>query len=182
MPEPQDQQHQPESSLDPEAQHEIESREEEASAVLAAGPRAANRAGAFAFLALLAVVGAVVYYHFAGRGVDSFQNRLDVQLINHAELTMAAMEAEAPLAVVPSWPHSLYQNLRQDIVAYAGFAAFAAFLWSRSAAARARRDAFLVHDRLTREVAQLRERLDRLDGGSSRDMPASRSFKTVRKE
>lgn len=177
MSEPQDSQ---ESSLDSEAQMEMESREEEANAVLAAGPYAANRAGAFAFLAILAVIGAAAYYHFAGRGSGSFPNRLDSQLINHAELSMASMDSEAPIAVVPSWPHSLYRNLRQDIVVYAAFAALAALLWSRSAAARARRDAFLLHDRLTREVDELRKRVAKLDGGSASS--SSSPSKAPRKE
>lgn len=168
---------QPQAGLSSEARLELESRREEAAAVLGAGPHAGNRAGAFAFLALLTVVAAAVYYHFANQGVDSFRSRLDSQLRYHAELSVASMQSEAPIAVIPSWPVNLYHNLRRDIVVYGAFAALAAYFWSRSAAARARRDAFLLHDNLAGELARLRERVAKLDGAapdaSSRSDPAN---------
>lgn len=154
------------TDLSTEALQEIESRREEAEAVLAAGPGSGNRAGAFAFLAVLALAAGAVYYHWAARGGDAFPTRLDSQLRNHAELSMAAMNAEAPMAVVPSWPVGLYHSLRGDIVVYSALAALAAYLWSRSAAARARRDAFILQDRLSGEIDELRKRLDEISAGT----------------
>lgn len=155
----------PDNQINSEALFEIESRPEEAKAVLDAGPGSGNRAGAFAFLAILVVIAAAIHYHFA----DPFQNRLDTQLRYHAELTMASMGTETPVAVVPSWPQDMHHNLRNDIVVYAGLAALAAYLWSRSAAARARRDAFLLHDRLASEITQLRRRIDALEGAQPQE-------------
>ena len=142
------------------ADAEAEVRREEAEAVLAAGPGAGNRSGALAFLALLLVVAAVVHFHLAERGSGSYLNRLDSELINHAELSVAAMQDENRMAVVPSWPLRLYDTLRRDIAVYAVMAAAAAYVWSMAARARARRDAFLVYDRLNAELGELRRRLD----------------------
>lgn len=152
-----------EKALDREALDEIESREEEASAVLASGPRAGGRSGALAFLAFAVVVAAAVHFYMATRGGDSYLVRLDSELLQHAELSLRAGEDSGHMAVAPSWPLKLYETLRHDIVLYAAAAVLAAWLWSLSARHRARRDAFLLHDQLNREIKILRERLDVLE-------------------
>lgn len=132
--------------------------------VVDAGPSAGNRSVAWAFLALMIVLGAALHYYLTGVGSESYLARLDVDLLTHAELTLAAMEDGTRMAVVPTWPVRLYHNLRRDIALYAAFVALAAYVWGVSARNRARRDAFLVHEKLNAEIRELRERLDRLDG------------------
>jgi hypothetical protein len=146
-----------------EAAAEAESRREEAKALLAAGPGSGNRAAALGFLALLVLVAAFLHYHFSGGGPDSLLGRLDSALIAHAELSVAAMEDGSRMAVVPSWPLDLYESLRLDIAMYAAFAAAAALVWSLAARARARRDAFVVHEQLRAELDELRRRLDGIE-------------------
>lgn len=162
---------------DSEARQEIDARPEEAAEVLATGPRAGNRAGALAFLALVVVVGAAVHFYMADNGGEYLQ-QLDADLLRHAELSLrptgtgqgASGIADAGLAVAPSWPLALYEKIRGDIALYAAAAAAAAFLWQLSARSRARRDAFLLHDKLNTELAALRERvaaLEKREGKSS---------------
>ncbi len=134
--------------------------DEETADVLRSGPKAGNRAGGLAFLALLALLAAALLYYVSGTGSDSFLARLDSDLLTHAELTLAANEKGNRLAVVPAWPLRLYATLRRDIAVYAGAAILAALLWSWSARARARRDVYLAHEKLSAEIAELRRRLD----------------------
>ncbi len=148
-----------------EAAAEVESRREEARVLLAAGPGSGNRSAAFAFLALLILIAAAAYYHFAGGGSDGYLGRLDSALVTHAELSVAATEDAARTAVVPSWPLDLYESLRRDIAFYASIAAAAAYVWSLAARARARRDAFVLHERLQAELDGLRRRLDHMERG-----------------
>ncbi len=136
---------------------------EEAAEVLRSGPRAGNRAGGLAFLALMALLAAALHYHFSGGGADSFPARLDSDLLTHAELTLAANEKGNRLAVVPAWPLRLYSVLRRDIAVYAAAAVLASLLWGWSARARARRDVFLAHEKLEAEIADLRRRLDEME-------------------
>lgn len=139
---------------------------DDAAVVVDNGPAAGNRSGGTAFLAFAVLVAAVVHFYLTGSGSDSFLNRLDTDLLTHAELSLAAMEEGNRLAVVPSWPLRLYAVLRRDIALYGAFLAGAAFLWGLSARSRARRDAFLVHEKLEAEIRELRQRLDRLDNGA----------------
>lgn len=132
----------------------------EVKAVLSAGPGSGNRSGAWAFLALLLVLAAIAHYCMSDMGGGGYVNRLDSELIHHAELAVAAMRDENPVAVVPAWPVRLYDTLRNDAVLHAALAAAAAYAWSLSARARARRDAFLVHEKLSAELADLRSRLE----------------------
>lgn len=164
----------PHKAASAEALDEADSRREEAEDILETGPRLANRCGALAFLALIVVLGAALHFYLSSQGGSAYLQRLDTELVNHAGLSLATMEGESRLAVAPSWPLRLYENLRRDILLYCALAALAAYLWSLAARARARRDAFVVHDKLAAELTDLRARLDRLDGGS-RDSSASGS-------
>lgn len=145
---------------------ELEARGEEARAVIASGPGSGNRSAALGFLALLVVIAAALHFHFISGGA-AYLNRLDAELINHAELSVAAMEDQNRMAVVPSWPLRLYDTLRRDIAVYAALAAAAAYVWSLASRARARRDAFVMHEKLNAELNGLRERLERLEKGGS---------------
>ncbi len=149
-----------------EALREIESRADEAKEVLATGARAGGRAGALGFLALLVVLGAATYFYMTDNGGE-YPARLDAELLRDAELALGLRGdgSGAGVAVAPSWPLALYGRLRQDIGLYAAAAAAAAYLWALSARARARRDAFLLHDRLAAEVDALRERVRELEDG-----------------
>lgn len=137
-----------------------------AAAVVQSGPMAGNRSGGMAFLALMVALAAAVHFYLTGTGPESFPARLDTDLLTHAELTLAAMEDGNNMAIVPSWPQRLYAILRRDIALYTAFLAVAAFFWGLSARARARRDAFLVHEKLSAEIAELRGRLDSLNDSS----------------
>ncbi len=142
---------------DSEAGQELDSRPEEAGKVLAAGPKAGNRAGALAFLAFAVVIAAAVHFHMTDSGGEYLQ-RLDAELLRNAELSLKA-GGGAAVAVAPSWPLELYGKIRADIALYAAAAVAVAYLWQLSARSRARRDAFLLHDALTTELAALRERV-----------------------
>lgn len=144
--------------LDSEAQQEMDSRPEETGDVLAGGPKAGNRAGALAFLALVVVIAGAVHFYMQDSG-GAYIQRLDADLLQHAELTLSAREKGAAIAVAPSWPLRLYEKIRKDIALYAALAAAAAYLWQLSARSRARRDAFLLHDRLANEIETLRKRV-----------------------
>lgn len=145
---------------------EAETRREEVEDILQNGPRSANRSGAMAFLAFLVIVAAATHLVFSTHGGAAYLQRLDTELLNHAELSLAALEGDRPMAIAPSWPLRLYENLRRDIVLYCALAAVAAYLWTKSACARARRDAYLVHEKLTAELADLRARLNVLEPGT----------------
>ncbi|MCC8166643.1 MAG: hypothetical protein LIQ31_10960 [Planctomycetes bacterium] len=132
----------------------------ETDALLASGAAAGNRGGALAFFALMVVVGAGLFFYLSSRGAGAFVNRLDASLLAHAELSLAAMDN---VTVAPSWPIALYERLRADMLFYAGLAALAAYLWSLAARSRARRDAFLVHQRLRERIDQLEKRLALLE-------------------
>lgn len=140
-----------------------EQEEEELRSLLAAGPGLSNRASAIAFLALLALLGAGLHYYLGDQGDSSFVARLDADLLSHAEMTVSAMEDGSKMAVVPSWPYRLYASLRRDIAWYAAAALVTAFLWGLAVQARARRSAYLVHEQLSREVAELRRRVAELE-------------------
>ncbi len=145
-----------------EAGREIDSRPGETGDVLASGPKAGSRAGALAFLALVVVLAAAAHFYMADSGGEYLQ-RLDAELLQHAELSLKSGENGAAVAVAPSWPLALYEKMRGDIALYAAAAALAAYLWQLSARSRARRDAFLLHDRLNAELAALRERVALLE-------------------
>lgn len=149
-----------------ESASDAEAHEGEHESLLASGPNSGKRAGAFGLLALIAIIGAAVCYHLSGSGGNSFLSRLDNDLLTHAELTLASREGGGRLTVVPSWPLRLYATLRDDIIFYAGAAAVAAWLWALSAKARARRDAFLVHEDLTKQLNEVRKRVEELEGKS----------------
>ena len=166
----------PEASA--EALDEIESRRGEMEDILENGPRLANRSGALAFLALVAILGAAVHFHFSSRGGAAYMRTLDAELVNHAELSLAATENGERVIVAPSWPLSLYENLRRDILVYCALAAVAAYVWSAASRARARRDAFVVHEKLSAELADLRARLDRVDPASSAPSPSESATDT----
>lgn len=140
---------------------------QETEELIKTGPTAGNKAGGMAFLALVVVLGAALHFHLYGTGPEAYVNRLDATLLTHAELTLDAMKDGSNLVVVPSWPLRLYSMLRRDIAIYAVMLAAATFLWGVSARARARRDAFLVHDKMTAELAELRARLAKLEGVSA---------------
>jgi hypothetical protein len=147
---------------DSEARDEMESRAGETAEILASGPKAGSRAGALAFLALVAVLAGAAYFYMADGG---YLQRLDADLLRHAELAMRSGQAAGGgVAVAPSWPLALYDKIRNDIALYAAVAAGAAYLWHLSARARARRDAFLLHDSLEKELVALRERVAELEG------------------
>ena len=148
--------------------------ERETDLLVKTGPRAGDRAGGMAFLALMVVLAGALHFYLTGEGSDSFINRLDAELLTHAEFSLASMENGGRLTVVPSWPLRLYASLRRDVAVYAVMLAVATYLWGLSARARARRDAFLVHDKLTAEVNELRERIARLDGGPASGSPHGR--------
>ncbi|MDR1519012.1 MAG: hypothetical protein LBU23_02565 [Planctomycetota bacterium] len=133
---------------------------EEAAALLAGGAKAANRSGGFAFLAFLALAAAALYFYLADRGAEAFSARLDADLLAHAELSLAAAGKGSRLAVAPFWPLELYWTLRREMAFCAAAAALAALLWSLAARFRSRRDAWLVHEKLSAELAELRRRLD----------------------
>jgi hypothetical protein len=156
----------PQPAASAEAIDEIESRRGEMEGILENGPRQGNRSGAYAFLALVVILGAAAHFHFASRGGDAYLQRLDAELLNHAELSLAAMDEGGRLAIAPSWPLGLYENLRRDILVYCALAALAAYAWSLASRAHARRDAFIVHEQLASELADLRARLDRVDPDS----------------
>ncbi len=143
---------------------------DETDALLATGPSAGNRGGALAFFALLVVVGAGLFYYLSSRGSGAFVNRLDASLLAHAELSLAATDN---VTVAPSWPIVLYERLRADMLFYAGLAALAAYLWSLAARSRARRDAFLVHQRLGERVELLEKRLADLESSRAPDSAAA---------
>ncbi|MCD8350189.1 MAG: hypothetical protein LUC93_06210 [Planctomycetaceae bacterium] len=150
----------PEPAVSAEALDEADSRHEEAEDILQNGPRSANRSGALAFLALAVIVVAALHFYLSAGGGAAYVARLDGELLNHASLSLAAMEADSPMAIAPSWPLNLYEHLRRDILVYCALVACAAYIWSLAARARARRDAFVIHDKLAAEVAELRARLD----------------------
>ncbi len=143
-----------------------EAVQDETRAVLSAGPGSGSRSGAFAFLALLLVIAGALHYAMADRG-GGYAGRLDSELINHAELAVAAMRDENRMALVPAWPLDLYETLRRDIALYAAMAAAAAYVWSAAARARARRDAFLMHEKLSAELTDLRRRVEQAEGSAS---------------
>lgn len=143
---------------------EIEASRNETESLLTGGPGAGNRSGGLAFLAFIVLALAVVHYHFAGDGGDGFLNRLDSELLTHAELALASSENGGRLTVVPTWPQRLYMSLRKDILVYVAASAVAAYLWGLSARARAKREAYLVHEKLVGEITELKSRLDRLEG------------------
>lgn len=144
---------------------DAENQTQETYTLVRTGPRAGNRAGGLAFLALMVVIGAALHFHLSAGGGDAFLSRLDSELLAHAKLSLAATEEGVRLATVPSWPLRLYSTLRRDIAVYALFLAAAAYLWGVSARARACRDAFLVHEKLAAEVRELRHRIDVLENG-----------------
>ena len=152
-------------ALDSEAQQEMDSRPEETSEVIANGPKAGNRAGALAFLALVVVIAAAVHFYMADSG-GAYLKRLDADLLQHAELSLKAGGKTAALSIAPSWPPRMYEKIRKDIALYAAAAAAAAYLWQLSARSRARRDAFLLHDKLNNEIAALRQRVALLEDGA----------------
>ncbi|MCC8116958.1 MAG: hypothetical protein LIP18_07410 [Planctomycetes bacterium] len=139
---------------------EAEPGPNETDALLAGGETAGSRGGALAFFALLVVIGAGLFFYLSSRGSGAFVNRLDASLLAHAELSLAAAEK---VTVAPSWPSALYDRLRADMVFYAGLAALAGYLWSLAARSRARRDAFLVHQRLRERIDALEKRLAELE-------------------
>lgn len=155
----------PELNAREEAESDAEEMRDETGQVLQKGPRAGNKAGALAFLALVIVGLAVLRFYLADSGSDAYFNRLDSELVTHAELSLAAARDDTRIAVVPSWPFRLYDILRRDIAIYAAAAAIAAYVWGLAARARARRDAFLVHEKLAAEVLELRGRLEKLEYG-----------------
>lgn len=149
-------------------EQDAEALESEFQAMQAGGRGGAARAGACALLAVLVIIAGVFQYHFGAGGSDAFLNRLDSELLGQAQLSLdSSSQTAGRMAVVPSWPLRLYAALRRDIAVYACFGLLAAWLWARSAAMRARRDAWLVHDRLTREMDQLRRRLDKISGSGT---------------
>ena len=129
---------------------------EETANLVASGSGAGNRAGGFAFLAVILAIATGMHFHFSDRGGDSFSARLDADLLSHAEFSLASGEGENRLAVVPDWPLGLYWRLRRDAILYAALAFAAAVLWGWSVRARARRDAWLVYKKLSAELADLR--------------------------
>lgn len=145
---------------------ELDACAEETCVLMKTGPRAGDRAGGVAFLALMVVLAGAVHFYYTDSRTDSFANRLDAELLTHAEFALASNEDGNRLGVVPTWPFRLYASLRRDIALYGVALGAAAFLWGLSARARARRDAFVVHRDLTAELAELRDRLDRLEGRS----------------
>lgn len=154
----------------PRHQDDLEAEEAaaETGAVLEGGQGAGNRSGGLAFLAFAVLVAAAVHFHFSSGG-DAYLARLDSELLTHAELALSAREGATPVAVVPSWPLRLYGRLREDIALYAAAAAVAAYLWGLSARARARRDAYLVHEKLAARLDEALRRLDRLEGRTGGD-------------
>lgn len=140
---------------------------EETAKLVDAGPRAGNRSGALAFLAFLVLAAAALHFYLAETGSGAYIHHLDAELRKDAGLALAAMEEKNRIAIVPSWPHGLYAVLHRDILVYVALSALAAYVWGLSARARARRDAFLVHEKLVAEIADLRRRLDRLDPESA---------------
>lgn len=146
-----------------ESENDAEAMAEETQHLLQAGPRSGNRCGALAFVAFAVVVIAALRFYLADSGSDAYINRLDTELLTHAEFSLAAMEDGSRMTVVPSWPLRLYDVLRRDVAVYAVLAAVAAYIWGLAARARGRRDAFLVHEKLTGELTELRARLDSLE-------------------
>ena len=129
--------------------------------LVASGSGAGNRAGGFAFLTVVLAIATGIYFHLSDRGGDSFSARLDADLLSHAEFSLASGERENRLAVVPDWPLELYWRLRRDTILYAALAFAAAALWGLSVRARARRDAWLVYEKLSAELADLRRALEK---------------------
>lgn len=152
---------------DNDSDGEIESRRRELDEIVQAGPSSGNRTGALAFLALVIVLGAAVYYYLTEQGPSAYANRLDAELISHAELSVASMEEDNRMTVVPGWPVRLYDRLRRDIALYAALAAAAAWVWSLAARAAARRNAFLIHETLHTELDALRRRVDELENAAT---------------
>lgn len=150
----------------PAPESEAETDQDETTSLLASGANGGNRAGAMALLFIIIVVCGAVHFHFSNGGAGSFISRLDSDLLTHAELALASNKAGSRLAVVPSWPLRIYSSLRRDISLYTAIAALAAIVWGLSVRARARRDAYLVHQKLGREIAVLRARLDSIDNSS----------------
>lgn len=140
-----------------------EPAEEELGEALRTGSGARARAGGLALLAFLVAGAAVAYYHFSDTGGSAYAARLDAELLGQAELTLAAGGEGGRLAIVPSWPLGLYATLRRDMALYATAAALAAMLWAWSARARARRDLFLLNEKMRKETAELRRRLEKLE-------------------
>ncbi|MDR1533695.1 MAG: hypothetical protein LBU64_01150 [Planctomycetota bacterium] len=130
--------------------------EEEVSALLAAGAGAGNRAGMWAFLAFLILAAAVLHFYFSDSGGNSFLLRLDADLLAQARLSLAAAEAESRLVVTPSWPFELYWSLRREMFFYLAAVSLAAVFGFLSVRSRARRDAYLAHERFSAELARLR--------------------------
>lgn len=128
--------------------------------LLKTGPTAGNRSGALTFLAFAVVLAGALHFYLKSSGPESFPARLSADLLTHAELTLASYNDGGRMEVVPTWPLRLYAVLRRDIAFYTLFLAAAVFLWGLSARARARRDAFLVHEKLHAEIMELRHRLD----------------------
>lgn len=136
-------------------------REEETSRLLEAGPKAGNRSGGLAFLALMVIAAAALHFYFGGGGY--LASDLDAELRQHAELSLAAKKENPNLVIVPAWPIRLYQILRRDLLVYLAFVALAAYLWGLSARASARRDVYLMHENHQRQLAELNKRLKELE-------------------
>lgn len=151
-----------------ENENDADAMAEETQELLQAGPGNGNRAAALAFVAFVIIVLAALRFYLADSGTDAYVNRLDTELLTHAELSLATMEDGSRMSVVPSWPTQLYGVLRRDIAVYSILVAVAAFIWGRSARARGRRDAFLVHEKLSGELAELRARLDIFEKDAAR--------------
>ncbi|MCL2001490.1 MAG: hypothetical protein FWG74_08660 [Planctomycetes bacterium] len=135
--------------------------ENELAEALRAKPNGGGRPGGLAFLALLVLLIAALHYHLTGTGTESFPARLNSDLLTHTELTLTVNENGSRMAVVPAWPLRLYYTIRRDIAVYAFAAVIISLFWGWSARARARRDLFLVHEKLEAEIAELRRRLDK---------------------
>ena len=154
----------PENIMPPEAgESEAPGEEEQAeefARVMRAG--AGDRAGAWAFLALIAIVLAGLYFYADHVSGPAFAESLWDELLSQARRTV---EAGKGLEVIPSWPYLLYEKLRFDAALFAATALLAAFLWSLSERSRFRRADRLVHDRLEAELSRLRKRLDDLEKG-----------------
>lgn len=139
-------------------------RKEETSRLLETGPKAGNRAGGLAFLALMVILAAALHFQFGGGGYPA--ETLDAELRRHAELSLAAHKENPNMVIVPAWPLRLYGIVRRDMMLYLAFVAAAAYLWGLSVRARARRDAYLVHENFRRELDELGQRLEKLEKGN----------------
>ncbi|MCC8181128.1 MAG: hypothetical protein LIP23_09505 [Planctomycetes bacterium] len=131
------------------------------------GPSLVNKAGAFAFLTLLAVFAAGLHFYMAGRGSGSYPAQLEAELLAQTELSLETADQDRGLTIVPTWPVQLYQALRRDIAFYSLCVVLAALLWGLAVQARGRRAAYLVQMRLERELDALRGRVQRLESPDS---------------